>query len=80
MKKFEIINGKWIKNLDLKGASSFSTIKISSIDVIGSSSSTGYSEIFIGTGGANLSFTYSSTEQTQYKSDLEFLENLLFNQ
>ena len=87
MKKFEIVNGKWLKNLNLSQAPEYSTlssaIKISSITQIFSSSHTyggviTYSiNLWLESGG-RIEFKYVSTEKVQYKDDLDLLEKILF--
>jgi hypothetical protein len=80
MKKFEIVNNKWIKELALGEYGLSSAIKISSISHITSSSIDGgkTSSISLYIESHRIEFKYGITEQTEYKDDLAFLEKLLF--
>ncbi len=86
MKKFEIVNDKWIKQLDFEiWEKSFLSraAKINSISFISSfETATQYRYLIrLQTDSAeSLSFHYTDIEKDQYYSDLKFLENLLYNQ
>jgi len=89
MKKFEIVNNKWIKKI---GIGDFTNaIKINTISKIQSGFSekdyNGYVKpfpysIFLSTDCDDmaLDFNYSKSEKEDYEKDLKFLEDLLYNQ
>lgn len=85
MKKFEIINDKWIKTLnENNNRDEYSAIKINDITLmasrkLGEDSTIGSFSIYIRADSNALSFYYKKSEEEQYKSDLKILENLLFN-
>jgi len=90
MKRFEILNDRWIKQLNIKNiVSDYSTttsilyaLKISSITHINASSNlaNGYLtfSISLGTDGCSFYFEYNKDEENEFKNDLSFFENLLF--
>jgi hypothetical protein len=81
MKKFEIINNRWIRKLVLKEGFLYSAVKISSINQIYSFTIDGGESLHLNLhdeSGANIDFLYSKTEHVQYKEDLAFFENLLY--
>ncbi len=84
MKKFEIINNMWIKQLVFSEKGKMLEIaKINSISFI-TSSTTDLSyiryTIHLQTdSGSGLRFTYTDVEKNQYENDLDFFENLLCN-
>ncbi len=83
MKKFEIVNNRWIKQIDLSinpNSYSFNAIRINDVSFIsGSVELIGTSNyyILIYTSGGKLFFQYESSEEKQYKEDLIFFEKLL---
>jgi hypothetical protein len=87
MKRFEIINNKWIKAT----GSSVNSIKLDSVSRILSGFNdkdyNGYEildpyKIFLSSDGNTMAmcFTYKKTEKEEFEKDLNFLENLLYNQ
>lgn len=88
MKKFEIINGRWIKKLDFKNNKDEQvSIKISAVSCFHCakldedySISLGSFGIYItADGGSSLTFYYMKAEEQQYKNDVAFFEKLLFS-
>ncbi|EFK97924.1 conserved hypothetical protein [sediment metagenome] len=90
MKKFEIINDKWIKSIPQhQSETNISAMKIKSVSLIQSEIVSAEYEkeyhvrYFISLTGCsddvNLTFRYKTEEIEQFKSDLEFLENLIYN-
>jgi hypothetical protein len=85
--KFEIINDKWIRNLQTEpdDYSLGKTVKLSSIHSFTSydADEKGFEEgrvIMLLFGGQGVKFFYKKNEKAEYESDLKFLENILFNQ
>ncbi len=81
MKKFEILNDRWIKQLDFgvnPDSFSFAAIKLSDVSCIsGNIYDTNDYRIWISTSGGHLLIVYKSSEGIQYNEDLTFLEKLL---
>lgn len=92
MKKFEIVKNRWIKKLDLEKKSDYGTttthilaaVKISSITYIFAFSlESGSFKYHIGIGTENaaaLEFEYDISEEREFRDDLSFFEDLLYNQ
>lgn len=82
MKKFEIINNYWIKQLVFNAKSDKSAaIKISAISLINSwESDDKFCINFFSYGKSLLQFFYNNSEKEQFENDLLFFERLLFNQ
>jgi len=85
MKKFEIINGCWIKKLDeFNKREKQSAMKISAVSYLSSGKieedyvNIGSFRIYMADGQNSLDFYYMKSEEDQYRSDLTFFENLLF--
>ena len=79
-KKFEIVNGKWIRQK--KYGSGFNSIKINSINSFETDADGKYYHITLGSvnAGEFISFIYEKTDKEEYEADLKFFEDLLFNQ
>ena len=93
MKKFEIVKNRWIKKLDLEKESEYgatttthilAAVKISSIThIFAFSLESGYFKYHIGIGTENaaaLEFEYDISEEREFRDDLSFFEDLLYNQ
>jgi hypothetical protein len=90
MKKFEIINGKWIKTAkgrtdnrvgsttDICSAlkiSSISKIYVSAVEIKGELH---YYIIFQVVSDNDMVIVYEKSEESEFKDDLQFFENLLY--
>ena len=84
MRKFEIINNKWIKEIIFDKSMQHVVLhawRLSEIIQIfcTSNSKTGGEISLRYNGGTSINFRYSVNEEEDFKKDLAFLEELLFN-
>ena len=88
-KKFEIVNGKWIKHIEVIDKDETVAIKIDSIKVIkcywrsaGFLSKDEIDKFYIlleVSGRTEIRFTYEKNQRAEYLRDKKTLEDLLFN-
>ena len=80
MKKFEIINDKWIKKID-SPEKEVEAMKLKAISKISFKEDEVVGSIVLSGDGVWIMFHYHfKNEFEQFKSDLKFLENLVYNQ
>jgi len=77
MKKFDIIKDKWIKKIN-SNSNEVELIRLKSISKISYKQDI-VSSILLYGDGVGMSFHYVQNELEQFKGDINFFENILFN-